>query len=88
MLRILPEGYTVKYRYERPLVSRPAQRTDEVEQTYFSPRGGLTEARIFDEHGNLVATGSAVCSPKDQFNKRIGRMIALGRALQKVEAQI
>lgn len=29
----------------------------------------------------IVATGHAICSAKEQFNKKIGRAIAIGRAL-------
>jgi hypothetical protein len=40
-----------------------------------------------DEFGytinNVPAFGVAFCSPKDQFNKRIGRLIAAGRLSKK-----
>lgn len=49
-----------------------------------SPRGGVTEARIV-RGGEVIGTGYAFCSRHDNFNKRIGRDIAQGRALKDLE---
>ena len=35
--------------------------------------------------GKCVATGYAMCSAKDVFNKKIGRNIAVGRAIKEYE---
>ena len=35
--------------------------------------------------GNTVLRGIAFCSPLDQFNKKLGRNIALGRAVKALE---
>ena len=35
--------------------------------------------------GNTVLRGIAYCSPLDQFNKKLGRNIALGRAVKALE---
>lgn len=49
------------------------------------PRGGRTIVRIFDADKNLLAEAEARCNSKlDQYNKRLGREIALGRALKKL----
>lgn len=60
------------------------------------PKGGLTEAFIVDEKGDPlvvgtkengepdVAEGIALCSLADNYNRRIGRDIAVGRALKKL----
>ena len=37
------------------------------------------------ERGTIVARGEALCSFSDQFCKRVGRTIALGRALTMLE---
>ena len=37
----------------------------------------FTLAGVID--GNMMEVGLAVCSPQDQFCKKIGRIIALGR---------
>lgn len=44
-------------------------------------RGGQTEVEVYIGD-NLVARGVARCSTKDAYNKKVGRTIALGRALQ------
>lgn len=49
-----------------------------------NPRGGLTIVHILDKDGNMLARGTARCSELDQYNKKIGRSIALGRALKKM----
>lgn len=48
-----------------------------------SPCGGLTVAQIYDGE-KLIAEGTALCSPDDNFNKKIGRAIATGRALKEL----
>lgn len=44
------------------------------------PRGGKTVCQIFDDEGQLLASAAANCSLNDNYNKRLGRMIAEGRA--------
>lgn len=50
------------------------------------PRGGITVAMIFFEHGGefLYVAGMAHCSIKDNYNRSIGKNIALGRAIKKL----
>ena len=51
-----------------------------------APDGFLGTATIcLLENGGLVHRGIAFCSPLDQFNKKLGRNIALGRALKAME---
>lgn len=50
------------------------------------PRGGRTIAKIRDKQTNtLIAVGIAECSDKDQFCKRVGWQIAVGRALATID---
>jgi len=49
------------------------------------PRGGQTIVRLYNEANELLATGVADCSSKDAFCKKIGREIALGRALENLK---
>lgn len=35
---------------------------------------------------DMIFIGEAVCSPEDQFNKKIGRELALSRAILKYRA--
>ncbi len=41
----------------------------------------VTICIIEDDDRNELTRGYAFCSPEDQFNRRVGRMIAYGRAL-------
>jgi hypothetical protein len=52
-----------------------------------APRGGCTYAELYDADDRLLAAATAVCSDQDQFNRRIGRDIALGRALKNLNEQ-
>ena len=48
------------------------------------PRGGLTKIEVTLSDGtNLI--GEALCSVKDNYNKKTGVKIALGRALKNVK---
>lgn len=80
MLPQLPEGYTVKFRHTR---NKHGQTINPGSGT-ISPRGGTTHAFVYDAERNLVATGYADCNEKDNYNKKIGRDISLGRALKEL----
>lgn len=43
-----------------------------------SPKGGVTVCYLPHSGGTVLA--ASVCSPKDNFNKKIGRTISMGRA--------
>ena len=47
-----------------------------------------TIAGIIDDSNNQLRIGIAECSPKDQFTKKKGRMIAAGRAASKHALQV
>jgi hypothetical protein len=49
------------------------------------PRGGVTKVFIEDENGDVQASGTAFCSMADNFCRKIGRKIATGRALKRLE---
>ena len=80
-LPTIPEGLTVKYQHRRNW-TRPVTMAYVFE---LDPRGGETVASVFDADGNLVASGVACCHAKDNYSKRIGRAISLGRALKQLE---
>lgn len=50
-------------------------------------KGGITEVVLLDKEGNIASIGISRCSERDPFNKKIGRDIALGRALKYLEAR-
>lgn len=45
--------------------------------------GGMTKVELRSPDGTEV-TGESMCSMKDQFSRRFGRDIAIGRALAKL----
>lgn len=48
------------------------------------PRGGITVVRITTPEG-MIAETKAICAETDQYNKKRGVKIALGRAFKKLE---
>jgi hypothetical protein len=86
MLPKLPDGYTVKYKYDRDIVKRE-RKTLLSDNVIFelASKGGTTTATIYDQDGNMAARGFARCRPDEQFNKRLGKLISLGRALKALE---
>lgn len=54
----------------------------------FYPRGGKTIVGIFrggERSFELIAGGTANCSLRDNYSKKIGTQIALGRALKEMK---
>lgn len=49
------------------------------------PRGGRTRAEVLLPDGRIV-TGEAHCSTLDNFSRKRGREIAIGRALKEAQA--
>lgn len=52
--------------------------------------GGSTTIEVTTPDGAITGIGKALCSNKDNFNRRLGNSIALGRALEhiKIKQQI
>lgn len=52
-----------------------------------SNKGGLTVAEVVEIDGEdekILARGEAWCRPDESFNKKLGRMVAVGRALKQL----
>jgi len=49
---------------------------------HFEDNSHITCCNLEEEKFNVVATGYAICSPKDNFCRKRGRDIAEGRALK------
>lgn len=49
-------------------------------------KGGMTLVDVVDGEGNVLAQGAAPCSKKDNYDRRKGRTIALGRALKALKS--
>lgn len=91
----VPEGLEVKFSHLRLAEGSPAleggtnlrsMRELREAKLPVSAKGGRTLASILDGE-KVVATGVAQCNAKDPFNYRIGRDIALGRAIKELEAK-
>ena len=80
MKPVIPEGYKVEFEHMRK--TRQGDKMDSGRT--LDPRGGETWARVFDADGEHLTIGIAVCNEKDNYNKRIGRNISLGRALKNL----
>lgn len=86
MLREIPEGVTPVYEHCRNYVLASTQ----SQNVGISPRGGTTICRLIEKtydglgvhDEKVVAVGEANCSDDDQYVKKIGRDISLGRALK------
>lgn len=48
--------------------------------SFYYPNGGATIAYRLDKQGLLII-GASRCSPRDNFNRKVGRAVAHGRAL-------
>lgn len=93
MKRELPEGYTVDYVHRHGVGRRRPARLEPTPISFLSTEryhqiagGHSTEAVVCTSGGVIVSIGVAMCRPEDQFSKRLGRIIALGRALKALEA--
>jgi hypothetical protein len=78
--RFVPEAVGALVRADKLLTAR------EYRELGLTPavKGGLTECELLDDADTVVAHGSALCSDHDNYNRRIGRDIALGRALKRL----
>lgn len=79
-------GYTVKVSHRRILAGTKYTTTISKKGAHavgvtVEPRGGRTAVTIWKGDG-LVARGEALCSQRDNFCRRRGLEIALGRALK------
>ena len=90
----LPEGVTAKFAHYRRIRLRESFSpedyfVDRIDEHIFPdqilPRGGFTECYLYDSEGNKIGEAMAACNDRDNFNKKIGRAIALGRALHSLE---
>lgn len=53
-----------------------------------TPTGGKTICTLIDKGGNFVVQGVALCNPAENYNKAIGRSIALGRARKNLQRKL
>lgn len=46
-----------------------------------SSRGGATAVVIYSAQGDLLGSGHAYCNPNENFDKKLGTLIAVNRAI-------
>ena len=76
------QGYKVRVIHSRPIVEikKISGILKEV-----SAKGGITRIEITTPDKTQDVSGEAVCSKEDNFNRKTGNFIALGRALKQLE---
>jgi hypothetical protein len=77
------QGYEVDVNHVRKM-SLDMSRRDGVPTNYvIEPRGGATTVTL--TKGEKSVYGHAICSDRDNYNRKIGLAIALGRACKELE---
>jgi hypothetical protein len=77
-------GWKVRVMHRR---NHSVKRTIDGEYPELSNFGGSTTVEITTPDMSITASGKAVCSLKENFNRRVGNSIALGRALELIRIQ-
>lgn len=80
VLQLRKQGYRVRVHHIREHQQRPHSRLPE---TVVSPRGGQTEVEITTPDGETVF-GTSYCAGIDNYCKKIGVQIAVGRAMKQL----
>ena len=86
----VPDGLTVRYEHHRrgrtpsglTFTVSPTDRRHLSPEDTILPTGGVTVAHLVDDAGNEIITAYAQCHDRDNYNRRIGRDIARGRAIK------
>jgi hypothetical protein len=74
------KGYKVRVMHSRNY--HPIHKMDGVYKEV-SSRGGSTTIELTTPDKQTTVFGKSVCSVEDNFNRRVGNAIALGRALEQ-----
>ena len=77
-------GWKVRVMHRR---NHEIKRTIDGEYPEVSNFGGSTIIEVTTPDMSITASGKAVCSLKENFNRRVGNSIALGRALELIRIQ-
>lgn len=82
----LPDGWRAKFDHRR--VTRDgAEAGADTPPGEYSPQGGSTVVRVYDPDGELAAEVATRIHPRDNFCKRIGRDVSLGRAIRQLRLE-
>ena len=83
--RLVDDGYRIEIQHNRRMIY-----DHHLEAIGYEPRGGYTNVRISREVApelEILRT-VAVCSEKDNYNKKIGASIAVGRAYKLIFGKV
>jgi hypothetical protein len=77
------KGYEVEIEHLRPIkyIIDPESGAETQE---IAPRGGQTRVKILKDEA-IVSFADSFCSISDNYNRKIGALIALGRAEKKID---
>jgi hypothetical protein len=70
----LPEGYRIKIKHLHE---------GNVGKKLLMGARYATVAEVEDDKRNVIATATAICGKRDNPSRKLGRQIAVGRALKK-----
>jgi hypothetical protein len=80
-------GYEVDIKHNRLYdVVKSVSETDTIDyviENRVAPRGGWTVAHIIKD-GAIVVSAEAICSKHENYSRKIGALIALGRARKEL----
>lgn len=90
-LRAISSAYTRERLSKNTELLKTKKQIKELRKTedfYVLSTGGKTICRIFNSDGNLVIEGYSICHPEaDNFNRKMGRLKAFARAIQKMRKE-
>ena len=84
-------GYKVTVSHQRRYEATPVEQSTGVKLPEWEhriiPTGGLTRVEISwpDKPEEVLATGVAYCSNRDNYNRKLGLTIAIGRARKALQ---
>ena len=80
------KGYKVKCFHTRNIPDLLSEGNTNYNYELFDAKGGKTEVQLIDPNG-IKASGEAKCSNKENYCRKTGVKIALGRALKALEKE-
>ena len=76
-------GWKVRVLHERNFFLKDKTDSHSIQT---AARGGRTEIQLTNPDKTINVSGVAVCSDEENYNRKVGNSIALGRAWKKYES--
>jgi len=77
-------GFKVRVIHIRHFETPPTRMARMDQSKRLSAKGGFTRIEVTTPDKETTITGVAECSPQDNFDRKLGNSIALGRAMAKL----